>query len=392
MEQALEPGAEPAGLEAQADRAAARGDLVEARRLLEAAVSGECGRIDPWLKLSAICRGMGDPAGALDAVTGALRIEPLGFMPLLLKANLLEAMGRTAEAGEHYGFALAQQPETIPPHLQPMTEHAARANAAWIDERAAALQRAEAASGAQIDDRGQRRLARFRSNIVRRTKPYHSEPTHFHYPGLRELEFHDCEDFPWLAELEAATAVVTADLQRVMASERAELVPYIQYTDDLPLRQWAELNRNRDWTAIHLIRNGVPVEANARHCPETLALVERLDPADIPGRGPNAMFSLLAPGAHIPPHVGVANVRLVCHLPLIVPPDCWFRVGADRREWEVGKAWVFDDTIEHEAMNPSEALRVILIVDTWHPDLSAEERKAVRAIMAGETPDGSEGL
>ena len=32
---------------------------------------------------------------------------------------------------------------------------------------------------------------------------------------------------------------------------------------------------------------------------------------------------------------------------------------------------VFDDTIEHEAMNPSDALRVILIVDTWHPDLAA---------------------
>jgi hypothetical protein len=392
MDQALEASGEAAGLESQADRAAARGDLAEARRLLEAAVSGETGRVELWLKLSAICRGLGDVAGALDAVTGALRIEPLGFMPLLLKANLLEALGRAAEAGEHYGFALAQQPEIIPPHLQPMIDHAARANAAYIEARAEGLERAEAAAGAQLDDRGRSRLARFRSNIVRRTRPFHSEPTHFHYPGLRELEFHDREDFPWLAELEAATPAIAADLERVMASERAELVPYIQYSDDLPLRQWAELNRNRDWTAIHLVRNGARVEANARHCPDTMTLVERLDPANIPGRGPNAMFSLLAPGAHIPPHVGVANVRLVCHLPLIVPPGCWFRVGADRREWQVGKAWVFDDTIEHEALNPSDALRVILIVDTWHPDLSLEERKAVSAIMAGEPPGESDGL
>jgi aspartyl/asparaginyl beta-hydroxylase (cupin superfamily) len=71
-----------------------------------------------------------------------------------------------------------------------------------------------------------------------------------------------------------------------------------------------------------------------------------------------------------------------------VPPGCWFRVGDDRRDWEVGKAWIFDDTIEHEAMNPSDALRVILIVDTWHPDLSPAERAAVTATMAASDPHG----
>ena len=167
-----------------------------------------------------------------------------------------------------------------------------------------------------------------------------------------------------------------------MAAERAELVPYIQYPEDVPLRQWAELNRNRAWTAIHLLRNGVTVEANARHCPATITLLCGLDQPRIPGRSPNAMFSLLAPGAHIPPHNGVANTRLVCHLPLIVPPGCWFRVGAETRKWKVGEAWMFDDTIEHEALNPSDALRVILIVDAWHPDLSKAEREAVAATMA----------
>jgi aspartyl/asparaginyl beta-hydroxylase (cupin superfamily) len=103
------------------------------------------------------------------------------------------------------------------------------------------------------------------------------------------------------------------------------------------------------------------------------------------------MFSLLAPGAHIPPHAGVANTRLVCHLPLIVPPGCWFRAGAETRPWEVGKAWIFDDTIEHEALNPSDSPRVILIVDTWHPGLSENERAAVAAVMAATDPDGAEG-
>ena len=61
-----------------------------------------------------------------------------------------------------------------------------------------------------------------------------------------------------------ATDAIRADFERVMAAERAELVPYIQYPDDVPLRQWAELNRNRAWTAIHLVQNGVTIDGQ---CP-----------------------------------------------------------------------------------------------------------------------------
>jgi aspartyl/asparaginyl beta-hydroxylase (cupin superfamily) len=368
--------------EAEADRAAARGDAAGARLILEDVIAAAPGRVEPWLKLAAMCRAQGEFDAALDAVAGALRIDPLGFLPLLLKASLLDAAGRTAEAGETHGHTLAQRPAAIPPALAAAVATAEQRHAAHVAAAVERLAAATAPLGGGLSEAERRRLRRFHSNIVRATRPYHCEPSHFHYPGLAEREFHDPEDFPWLAALEAATPAILEDFARVMAAERAELVPYIQYPDDVPLRQWAELNRNRAWTAIHLVQNGVRVEANARHCPAVAALLGGLDQPDIPDRGPNAMFSLLAPGAHIPPHEGVANTRLVCHLGLIVPPGCWFRVGAERREWEVGKAWVFDDTIEHEAANPSDALRVLLIVDTWHPDLSPGERAAVTASMA----------
>jgi aspartyl/asparaginyl beta-hydroxylase (cupin superfamily) len=382
-----------ARLEADADRAASAGDAAAARSLLERVTALDPARIEPWLKLSAMCRSMGDIAAALAAAAGALRADPLAFLPLLVKANLLEQAGRAAEAAETYGYALAQQPDELPPHLAAMTAHAEEVHRAWVRRKGAALAAASAPAEAALAPRERRRAERFRSNILRETQVYHSEPTHFHYPGLAEREFHDREDFPWLAALEAATAALTEDFRRVMAAERAELVPYIQYPDDVPLRQWEALNRNRDWTAIHLVANGRTVEANARHCPAAMALLERIDQPRVPTRGPNAMFSLLAPGAHIPPHTGVANTRLVCHLPLIVPEGCWFRVGAETRRWRVGEAWVFDDTIEHEALNPSAELRVILIVDCWHPGLSPGEREAVTAMMAASDPaDGPEGL
>ena len=71
------------------------------------------------------------------------------------------------------------------------------------------------------------------------------------------------------------------------------------------------------------------------------------------------------------------NTRLICHLPLVVPPGCGFRVGNETREWEPGKLLIFDDTIEHEAWNDSSEDRIILIFDVWRPELRDDERRAV---------------
>jgi len=122
-----------------------------------------------------------------------------------------------------------------------------------------------------------------------------------------------------------------------------------------------------------------------------MELLSRMPQPDIPGASANALFSLLAPHTAIPPHVGVNNARLLCHVPLVVPDGCWFRVGAETRMWREGEPFVFDDTIEHEALNPSDHLRVVMIFDIWHPDLTPGERDAVRAIVAQETAAGNLG-
>ena len=377
-------------LEAQADAAAGRGDYPAARDALGALVAAGQATTATWTKLAVMCRALGDAPGARAAVEAALALQPLDFVALLLRADMLDAAGDAA-AGEAYGHALAQRPAgEVPPAIArriAVAEVRARAHA---EGREAVLAAATAPAEARADPDAAHRIARFRSNIVRRTAVYHSEPTAYHYPGLVEREFHDRADHPWLAGLEAATDAIAADLERVTAAERAELVPYVQYAPGIPLRQWAGLNGSRDWTAIHLLRRGERVEANARHCAATLAALAALPQPDVPGRMPNAMFSLLAPGARIPPHTGVANTRLIVHLPLVVPPGCWFRVGAETRAWRRGEAFVFDDTIEHEAANEGEALRVVLIADVWHPGLGDLERAAVAAAMqAGdEAVDG----
>ena len=103
--------------------------------------------------------------------------------------------------------------------------------------------------------------------------------------------------------------------------------------------------------------------------------------AHVPNRSPSILFSLLKPGARIPPHHGLVNTRLICHLPVIVPGQCSFRVGNEVRDWVEGKSWLFDDTIEHEAWNDSNQTRVILLFDVWRPELSAQERALVVSLF-----------
>ena len=108
---------------------------------------------------------------------------------------------------------------------------------------------------------------------------------------------------------------------------------------------------------------------------------ERLPLADQPGFAPTAMFSALAPNTRIPAHTGSTNVRLLTHLPLILPGPARFRVGNETRPWKMGEAWVFDDTIEHEAWNDADELRVILIFDVWNPFVEEGERPLVNALL-----------
>jgi aspartyl/asparaginyl beta-hydroxylase (cupin superfamily) len=138
---------------------------------------------------------------------------------------------------------------------------------------------------------------------------------------------------------------------------------------------------NPDWSAFYLIKNGHVVEENAARCPRTMAAVSKAPLAETKDRTPSVLFSLLRPGAHIPPHHGFVNMRLICHLGLIVPEKCTFRVGNDVRDWQEGKAWVFDDTIEHEAWNASNQTRVILLFDVWRPELTEGERHQVAGMF-----------
>ena len=205
------------------------------------------------------------------------------------------------------------------------------------------------------------------------------EPRAFFFPELPNVQFYPRESFAWLDRVEAATDEICAELRGVLQTEAA-FVPYIRKLPDSPVGEHPLLE-SREWSAFFLWKDGKPIPENVERCPRTMAALGDVPLARIKGRTPSILFSRLSPGARIPPHTGYLNTRLICHLPLIVPAGCHFRVGNDQRVWEKGKAWVFDDTIEHEAWNSSGESRVVLIFDIWRPELSSEERDLVAALM-----------
>lgn len=47
------------------------------------------------------------------------------------------------------------------------------------------------------------------------------------------------------------------------------------------------------------------------------------------------------------------------------------------RTWEEGKVMIFDDSFEHEVWHNGSEIRLILILDVWHPDLTTEQKKSL---------------
>jgi aspartyl/asparaginyl beta-hydroxylase (cupin superfamily) len=206
------------------------------------------------------------------------------------------------------------------------------------------------------------------------------EPAHYYFPELPQIQFYNRDNFPWLDAIEAETGDIRAELVEILKSDNA-FTPYIERNPDRWVDDTHGMVNNPNWGAFYLWKSGALVQQNAARCPKTVAALKVAPLARINNRAPSVLFSLLRPGTRIPPHTGAINARLICHLPLIVPGKCTFRVGNDVRPWVEGKAWIFDDTIQHEAENGSDKLRVILIFDIWRPELSEEEQRLVAAML-----------
>ena len=358
------------------------GDAVRAIAYLERAAAAEPGAAPIWFNLFQAFDAAGDTDGGLRSLDRALTADP-NYLPAILKrAELLDRLGRGPEALAMYRAIIAAGP-----NLDGLPEPVRKAHARGLelvraddDARAAALAGPLAEVRAAFPDADFHRAEAYAEQRTGRRKVYVQQPVGGHFPYLPAIEFLPRAHFPWLAALEAKTGEIRAELLALLAAGDEGFRPYVAFDPTLPANQWAELNHSRRWSAWFFWQDGARQDSNCARCPATAALLDELPLLDLPGKGPTAMFSILEPRTRIPPHTGSNNVRATIHLPLVVPEGCGFRVGAETRAFAEGKAWAFDDTIEHEAWNDSDEARAIFILDVWNPLLTEAERAAVRVV------------
>lgn len=198
-------------------------------------------------------------------------------------------------------------------------------------------------------------------------------PELYFFPGLTSRPWHD--DPPaWLSRLEDAAPEIHRELESLVATPET-FQPYV-HGPEAAYRQEKFLleSQSRRWTVYDL---NLPAAEKA--CPQTTALLSKLFRPHL-GEPVTSQFSALDPGSRIPPHCGVANFFLTAHLGLVTPDGCVLRVGSESRNWTDGRAFVFDDSYEHEVRNGSDRTRIVLIARFWHPELTEAEIEAVGSL------------
>ncbi|MGN6314182.1 MAG: aspartyl/asparaginyl beta-hydroxylase domain-containing protein [Rhodanobacteraceae bacterium] len=375
--------------------ALARGDLADAQGKLERA--GELEPTQPEIRknLGIVHLAADRAQRALECFDHALQLDPEHFVARLHRGAALERLGQHREAiTNYYGAIVAAQNRgqwvseaSTAPGLRVAVLHAIRAvnsgrRQLFLDLLAPLRER----YGADALKRVEQGLLIYLGDVPANYPDPRQRPKFFYVPGLRTQPYFERELFPWHAELEKHTNTIREELRGVLADPQG-VEPFLGTNDNQLLKDQNLLAAIREtpaqWNSFFFHRHGEVFEQNARRCPRTTEILDSLPLVHIREHAPEVLFSVLTPGSHILPHHGVTNTRLVTHLPLIVPEDCAIRVGGIDHVWQEGRCVTFDDTFEHEAWNRSDKVRAVMILDSWHPDLTEAEREATALLVGG---------
>jgi len=366
----------------QAVRALQAGNNRRARDLFERIVHFPEADASVWLGLAFACARLGDNEATLTAVDKSLELEPENVRANIFKGDHLDHIGKSRRALQFYQVAMrvaaraTNLPDDVVQGLQRAQAYCRRFDAQYRD-----FLLNELAGEGYSDLSSSPRFRQSLDILFGDADIYYQQPRRYYYPGLPQIQFYERDEFSWMETIEAATDDIRAELELVM-TESSRFTPYLESDGEHLNPRGTALVNNEDWGAYYLWHYSELMAEAAELCPKTVAALEAAPQPQIPGQAPIALFSRLRPDTHIPPHHGMLNTRLICHLPLLVPENCGaLRVGSQQRPWIEGEMLIFDDSMEHEAWNKSDRDRVVLLFEIWRPELSGEERELVSAAL-----------
>lgn len=371
-----------------------RGDFATALERLEHALRLNPDEADIWKNLGIALLAQGRSQDAIDAFDRVLSMEPKSLAARLHRAAALERLGNTYEATAAYDCVLTmaqsggrwRSAETTPPELDRVVRHAMsyvhrQRRRIFLDLMApvrgqygaGALERVEQGLAFYLDD----------------ATADHAAPqqgcSFFLVPGLSQAPFLDAAAIPGLDRLAAQRATLLTELDAARAAA-AGVEPYFG-THDLDFLRRARALDGTDGArleAFFLYRRGEPEPTGHRSCPLSVAAVDALpQPVRVSHLGPDVFFALIAPGTHVLKSTGITNARLSVEIPLQVDGECVRRVASAERAWREGECIAYDASFEHELCNRGGATSTALVLDAWHPGLSAAERSALALLFDG---------
>lgn len=204
------------------------------------------------------------------------------------------------------------------------------------------------------------------------------KPFLFYIPDLPAVPYFKREDLDWVSGIEASFDAVKKEVLENLDMD-GDGKPYLPSDMALSGEDWDKIVGKIEWGSVHLYKQGKPNNEVIAKFPTVLKAMENIPLAIIDGNPSEIFISVLKPETKIPPHFGVANNVLTVHFPLVVPEGCGLRVGKDTYMQKEGEIIAFDDSYDHEAWNPSQKTRIVLIFEVWHPNLTENEKKAISA-------------
>jgi aspartate beta-hydroxylase len=354
--------------------------LAEAHQLLQQGKANESAALlrdiieqypnspDAHNHLGAALQSLGANEEALQFHDKALAMAPHVPDALLLRGRALQALGRGADAISCYEELLRIEPEMAPAQfwLGTALEASGRYEEAFVRYRNAAgrdprfaenLLKALSADNQRrqsLAQAGTQRLNQYVGSFFSNQ----ANPRMGTYPGLSQAPFHDRVRLPGALALEGNFEAIRAELAALADKEFQE--------------EAEGLKERGNWDVFLFYERGRKNVANCARCPTIANIIESHN--TVRTQAGLLYASKLKPGTHITAHRGPTNQRLRCHLGINIPDgDCGLKVGGETRRWQEGQCLVFDDSLEHEAWNHTSKPRVVLIIDFWHPDLTAAE-------------------
>uniref|UniRef100_A0A7S3PTU6 Aspartyl/asparaginy/proline hydroxylase domain-containing protein n=1 Tax=Chaetoceros debilis TaxID=122233 RepID=A0A7S3PTU6_9STRA len=156
-------------------------------------------------------------------------------------------------------------------------------------------------------------------------------------------------------------------------------------------------SQNQLWQVFYMMNQGSWLQENTSMCRNTYSILQELPQNKLMEKSMfgNIFFSVLYPGTKIEEHCGPTNVRHRLHCPIYVPStspheDPKLSVSGNILGWKERSPFVFDDSLVHSAEYPDNdqaEVRVVLVLDLWHPSLTHDEKKLITDLYPSSCQD-----